>query len=113
MSIHASKGLEFDHVFIIGLEEGILPFTIFDENYNTCNNNTANSLLPRIEEEKRLLYVAMTRAKTGLYLSWAHSRVFKGRKLTCSPSPFLGELENTIPFVKAKLPKTDGQLRLF
>jgi len=100
MSMHASKGLEFDHVFVIGLEDGILPFTLYEGN-------------PQQEEEKRLLYVAMTRARIGLYLSWSHSRIFRGRKLNGSPSPFLGELEKIIPLVKTKLPRKDDQLRLF
>lgn len=105
MTIHASKGLEFDHVFVIGLEDGILPFTLYD------GDGSANS---RLEEERRLLYVAMTRARIGLYLSWAHSRNFKGRKLSGKPSPFLSELEKIIPLAEEK--KTlwkDNQLRLF
>ncbi|MDR2923692.1 MAG: UvrD-helicase domain-containing protein, partial [Treponema sp.] len=58
MTIHAAKGLEFDHVFVAGLEEGILPFTLYNET-------------PDIEEERRLLYVAMTRARRGLWLSYS------------------------------------------
>ena len=105
MTIHASKGLEFDHVFVIGLENGMLPFTLYD------NDAAANS---RIEEERRLLYVAMTRARTGLYLSWARSRIFKGRKLNGSPSPFLNELEKIIPLAERKHAlRQDDQLKLF
>jgi superfamily I DNA/RNA helicase len=103
MTIHASKGLEFDHVFVIGLEDGILPFTLYDD---------AGAL--RLEEERRLLYVAMTRARVGLYLSWAHSRIFKGRKLNGKPSPFLDELEKIIPLAESKKSvKKDSQLKLF
>jgi superfamily I DNA/RNA helicase len=101
MTIHASKGLEFDHVFIIGLEDGILPFTLYETE-------------APLEEERRLLYVAMTRARVGLHLSWARSRNFKGRILKGSPSPFLAELENIIPLVERMRPlKKDSQLSLF
>jgi superfamily I DNA/RNA helicase len=104
MTIHASKGLEFDHVFVIGLEDGILPFTLYDDAVDP----------PRLEEERRLLYVAMTRARFGLYLSWSHSRIFRGRKLSGSPSPFLGELEKIIPLAESKKSvKKDPQLKLF
>jgi uncharacterized protein (TIGR00375 family) len=88
MTIHASKGLEFDHVFAAALEEGILPFTLYE----------GKDLPPaRIEEERRLLYVAMTRAKRGLYLSWARTRKYQGRRLKGVPSRFLRDLEERIP----------------
>jgi ATP-dependent DNA helicase Rep len=104
MTIHAAKGLEFDHVFVAGLEEGMLPFTLYDESISNA----------RIEEERRILYVAMTRAKTGLNLSWARSRNFRGRILTGGPSRFLGELEKIIPLLQDRHPvKKDPQMKLF
>jgi len=108
MTIHASKGLEFEQVFAAGLEEGILPFTLFG----------SNSSEEQIEEERRLLYVAMTRAKQGLWLSWAESRMYNGRKLSGTPSRFLAELETMIPLYREdgsrkKEQKWDGQLNLF
>jgi superfamily I DNA/RNA helicase len=108
LTIHASKGLEFDHVFVAGLEEGILPFTLYDE-------KDGGEDAGRIDEERRLLYVAMTRARTGLYLSWAGSRIFQGRKLERGPSRFLGEVESLVPRFQDTLPKRekDPQLRLF
>jgi superfamily I DNA/RNA helicase len=109
LTIHASKGLEFDHVFVAGIEEGLLPFTLYDE------KNGGSESARRIDEERRLLYVAMTRARSGLYLSWARSRIFQGRKLERGPSRFLGELENLIPRFQDTIPKRekDLQLRLF
>ncbi|MDR2588500.1 MAG: ATP-dependent helicase, partial [Spirochaetales bacterium] len=106
LTMHAAKGLEFSHVFIAGLEDGILPFTLYDENPTSA---------VRSNEEKRLLYVAMTRAKTGLYLSWAATRIFRGRKLTANPSPFLADIENLIPKAACELPRRekDPQLTLF
>lgn len=76
MSIHASKGLEFDYVFIVGLEEGFFPLTSESSN---------------IEEERRLAYVAITRAKKKLCLSYANSRFYKGSRTKLDKSRFLGE----------------------
>ena len=76
MSIHASKGLEFDHLFIIGLEEGFLPL-IGDGS--------------DLEEERRLGYVAFTRAKESLTLSHANSRFYKGRRSELGKSRFFNE----------------------
>jgi DNA helicase-2/ATP-dependent DNA helicase PcrA len=78
LTIHASKGLEWPVVFVCGLEEGTLPHE--------------RSLVDPvgIEEERRLCYVAMTRAAERLYLSWAAGRV-RGRET--KPSRFLGEIE--------------------
>jgi uncharacterized protein (TIGR00375 family) len=102
MTIHASKGLEFEHVFVAGLEEGLLPFTL----YEPCTDE-------RIAEERRLLYVAMTRAKSGLYLSWARSREFQKRRLENKPSRFLVELEDIIPLYTEEGRHRDIQLSLF
>lgn len=76
MSIHASKGLEFEHLFIIGLEEGFLP--LVGEGSD-------------LEEERRLGYVSFTRAKDSLTLSHVHSRYYKGRRTELEKSRFFGE----------------------
>ncbi|PHS57685.1 MAG: ATP-dependent DNA helicase [Sulfurimonas sp.] len=76
MSIHASKGLEFEHVFIIGLEEGFLP--LVGEGSD-------------LEEERRLGYVSFTRAKDTLTLSHVGSRFYKGRRSNLSKSRFFNE----------------------
>lgn len=76
MSVHASKGLEFEHVFIIGLEEGFFPL-ISDE----CD----------MEEERRLGYVAITRAKSDLVLSSSNFRIYRGKKSNLERSRFLSE----------------------
>ncbi|MDR1637659.1 MAG: UvrD-helicase domain-containing protein, partial [Treponema sp.] len=114
MTIHASKGLEFDHVFIPGLEEGILPFTLYDDLLYDDSAGEPSGKSPRLEEERRILYVAMTRARRGLYLSWARSRNFRGRILAGSPSRFLGELEQLVPLAgEDRRAKHDPQFRLF
>ena len=76
MSVHASKGLEFEHLFVIGLEEGFFPLT-----GDGCD----------IEEERRLGYVAITRAKKELTLSHVKTRYYKGRRTHLEKSRFLGE----------------------
>jgi uncharacterized protein (TIGR00375 family) len=93
MSIHASKGLEFDQVFVPALEDGFLPFTLYGKQDRE----------EKIAEEKRLLYVAMTRARTGLYLSSARKRTFQGRVFENPPSPFLEALESLVPRYEASL----------
>jgi len=108
MTIHAAKGLEFDYVFLIGLEEGLLPFTLFDK------DEGGEASEERIAEESRILYVAMTRARIGLHLSWARSRLFKGRMLELQPSSFLSRLEELVPLVQAERHRErDPQLGLF
>jgi uncharacterized protein (TIGR00375 family) len=109
MTIHAAKGLEFDHVFVAGLEEGILPFTLYDGH---DVGEVANE--ERIEEERRLLYVAITRARVGLHLSMAKSRTFRGRKLTLPPSRFLVEIEDLLTQAEAAPGRPrDPQMGLF
>jgi DNA helicase-2/ATP-dependent DNA helicase PcrA len=105
MSMHAAKGLEFDHVFVIALEDGLVPLTIFG---SRGGERASDSL----DEERRLLYVAMTRARVGLHLSWARSRHYRGRGLALPPSRFLESIEDLIPFlendsVKRKSPQLD------
>lgn len=79
MTLHASKGLEFECVFIVGLEENLLPHS----------RAIAEDV---IEEERRLLYVGMTRARQRLYLSFAHQRSLYGSVTLNGPSRFLSEL---------------------
>jgi DNA helicase-2/ATP-dependent DNA helicase PcrA len=80
MTLHAAKGLEFDMVFLVGLEEGLLPHS----------QSTASPA--QIEEERRLCYVGMTRARERLYLSWARSRLLFGSRKTARASRFLEEI---------------------
>jgi len=80
MTVHASKGLEFDCVFISGLEEGLFPH----ENSMTERDS--------LEEERRLMYVAITRARQRLYLSHAQTRMLHGQTRYNLPSRFFDEL---------------------
>ena len=83
MTVHSVKGLEFDYVFLIGMEEGIFP------HYNAINDGTASA----IEEERRLCYVAITRAKTKLYITSAESRMLFGNNNYNLPSRFIDEID--------------------
>lgn len=99
MSIHASKGLEFEYLFVIGLEEGFFPLVGDGSD---------------IEEERRLAYVAITRAKKELTLSFSGSRFYKGKRAELTKSRFLKEagvsegsliFEKTTSFRKGDLVK--------
>lgn len=93
MTVHAAKGLEFSEVFVVGLEEGLFPHSrsIIDKE--------------QLEEERRLMYVAMTRAKEKLYLSYARQRLFFGQRNNGSPSRFLSEIpENLVETVRSRTP---------
>ena len=83
MTIHAVKGLEFDDVFIVGMEEGIFP------HYNSINEGT----LAAIEEERRLCYVAITRAKKNLWMLNARKRMLFGNTQLNMPSRFMDEID--------------------
>ncbi len=78
-TLHAAKGLEFPHVFLVGLEEGLLP-----HREAVANGN--------VEEERRLMYVGITRAQRSLHLSYCRKRARAGGQVECQPSRFLGEL---------------------
>ncbi|HEV1998908.1 MAG TPA: UvrD-helicase domain-containing protein, partial [Xanthobacteraceae bacterium] len=84
LTLHAAKGLEFAVVFIVGLEDGILPL-----HWHELDAATA-------AEERRLFYVGMTRAKDRLFLSRAHQRNWHGRVQKLPPSPFLRDIEEEL-----------------
>ena len=78
-TLHAAKGLEFGHVFLIGCEEGILPHQVSIDG-------------EQIEEERRLMYVGITRAQKSLNISWCKKRKRAGEMQMCEPSRFIDEL---------------------
>lgn len=79
MTLHASKGLEFPVVFVVALEEGLIP------------HQRSTDSPQEYEEERRLLFVGITRAKEELHLSWARYRDFRGQRRLTIPSPFMLE----------------------
>ena len=84
MTLHSAKGLEFPIVFIVGMEEGLFPHS--------------RSLMDtsQIEEERRLAYVGITRAKEILYLTYANSRLYFGERLSNAPSRFLSDIPENL-----------------
>ncbi len=94
-TLHAAKGLEFGHVFLVGVEEGILPHReAVDEG--------------RMEEERRLMYVGVTRAKKSLTLSWCARRKRARETVACDPSRFIAELGDD---VRVPAQKGDAETR--
>jgi DNA helicase-2/ATP-dependent DNA helicase PcrA len=100
MTIHLAKGLEFPYVYIVGLEENLFP--------SAMSMNTRSE----IEEERRLFYVALTRAEKQVYLSFANSRYRWGKLVDCEQSRFIEEIdENFVEFISSK--RSNSQLNRF
>ena len=93
MTVHSAKGLEFKHVFLVGLEEDLFPSQMMLQSQAD------------LEEERRLFYVAITRAEKKLMISYAESRYQFGRLKSCEPSRFIDELDSTY----LKMAKTPGK----
>ena len=96
ITMHSCKGLEFPHVYIVGLEDGLLP-------------HSRSKVEGTLDEERRLFYVAVTRAKETLDISHCAGRKKYGQVMPCHPSPFLKELpEELVEHAdeKAKQPVT-------
>jgi len=87
MTVHASKGLEFDTVFITGLEEGLFPHQRMSE---------TNTSPEEEEEERRLFYVALTRARKKIFLSYAETRTVFGRRQINMPSGFILDIPESL-----------------
>lgn len=87
MTVHASKGLEFDTVFVTGLEDGLFPHQRIND----------DSISPEeAEEERRLFYVALTRARKKIFLSYAETRTLFGRRQVNIPSEFIFDIPETL-----------------
>ena len=99
MTIHLAKGLEFQYVYVVGLEENLFP--------SALSMNTRSEL----EEERRLFYVALTRAEKQAYLTYAHSRYRWGKLIDCEPSRFLEEIDDK--YVEYLAPKVSPQINKF
>jgi len=97
MTVHSAKGLEFEYVFIVGLEEGLFP-----------HSGRGEDSLEKIEEERRLFYVALTRAKQKVFLSFCNSRSVFGSVQINLPSRFLSE----IPEDLLKIEEFDGSEKI-
>jgi len=113
ITIHSAKGLEFKTVFIPGCEEMIIPFSLFGRDDKTGDSPEENA----IDEERRIFYVALTRAKERLYLSHAGKRFYRGRVLNLKRSRFLEKISNELVKMEKReqklKKKDDNQLTMF
>jgi DNA helicase-2/ATP-dependent DNA helicase PcrA len=106
LTLHAAKGLEFPVVFIVGCEEGLLPYLPAGRPHD-------------VEEERRLFYVGMTRAQHKLILTHARRRLLFGQEVYAAPSRFIDDIEHALKEIQAqgeqrlRSSKEDLQLRLF
>jgi len=103
MTLHAAKGLEFPVVFLVGCEEGLLPYARDGEPED-------------LGEERRLFYVGLTRARQRLFLTHARRRLLFGRTVHSAPSRFLNDIEARLKELRAhqyQPPEKDRQLKLF
>ena len=94
MTVHAAKGLEFRAVFIVGMEENLFP------------GPQANESMRELEEERRLFYVALTRAEERCYVSYANTRYKYGKPEFCRPSRFIAEIDGQ--FLEYNIPARQG-----
>jgi ATP-dependent DNA helicase Rep len=84
-TLHASKGLEYPHVYLVGVEEGILP-------HKGDPDDPIEKIAARIQEERRLMYVGITRAQRTLQVTWCKKRKRAGELVHCDPSRFIKEM---------------------
>jgi ATP-dependent DNA helicase Rep len=89
-TLHAAKGLEWPHVMLVGVNEGLLPFKLDDD--DGAKGQANESIVARLQEERRLMYVGITRAQRSLAVSWTRKRK-KGRDvIAAQPSRFIAEM---------------------
>lgn len=100
MTVHSAKGLEFDSVFIVGLEENLFP------------NSMAMYSQKELEEERRLFYVAITRAKNFCFLSCSKMRFHYGKMDFCEPSSFLKEIDKQYLRLKVEIDERKSNLNM-
>lgn len=91
LTVHSAKGLEFNTVFVVGVEQGLMPFVSLAEDWR------------QYEEERRLFYVAVTRAEENLYLTRAIERTVYGKVVANPPSPFIDDIPEKLLTIRGEL----------
>jgi len=108
-TLHASKGLEYPHVFLVGCEEGILP-------HKGDADMPAEAIAARVQEERRLMYVGITRAQRTLKITWCKKRKRAGEQVHCDPSRFIKEMKldegTAVPMESEKLTPKERLARM-
>ncbi|MRW90341.1 AAA family ATPase [Duganella sp. FT80W] len=108
-TLHASKGLEYPHVYLVGCEEGILP-------HKGDADAPAESIAARVQEERRLMYVGITRAQRTLHITWCKKRKRAGEQVHCDPSRFIKEMKldegTAVPMESEKLTPKERLARM-
>lgn len=99
MTVHSAKGLEFEYVFIVGLEEGLFPHSAAGDNSDE-----------KREEERRLFYVALTRAKEKIFLSFSATRMIFGAKQLNLPSQFLSDIPEELLKLEEFMPEIEYEI---
>jgi ATP-dependent DNA helicase Rep len=108
MTLHAAKGLEFPHVYLVGMEEELLPHRSSLDGTDTADEGGAQD---PVEEERRLCYVGITRAQQSLTFTRARRRRRYGETVTCTPSRFLAELPTADLHQPDSTPRTEAEAR--
>jgi ATP-dependent DNA helicase Rep len=97
-TLHASKGLEWPHVMLIGVNEGLLPFKLEDDGGRQLK--VSEDTLQRLQEERRLMYVGITRAQRSLAVSWTKRRKQGREMVPAQPSRFIAEMALDMKTIK-------------
>ncbi len=108
LTVHAGKGLEFEYVFVVGMEDGLFPM----QRRNNGKSNEKKSG-EDAEEERRLFYVALTRAKKKLFLTWAQTRTIFGMTEMHNPSTFMADIPKEYTIKETWGEKTEKQTKLY
>jgi DNA helicase-2/ATP-dependent DNA helicase PcrA len=106
MTLHSAKGLEFDSVHIAGCDDGILPSRVSSEDMTPAEK------MERLEEERRLFYVGLTRARNHLFLYTSQSRFLHGERKCFAPSSFIEEMDSSTIYFERLSPVNSGQFAI-
>jgi len=96
MTCHAAKGLEFKQVYVVGATDGLMPIIKDTDDYG--NPKSEGQLQEDLEEERRIFFVALTRAERELTVTWPRRELRFNQYMDCMPSPFIEEMGDTVAY---------------